>query len=488
MLETILACLYLIAIIGFILFGLHRALLLYTLYKFNKQKPTPKEYFKDLPKVTIQLPVYNEKYVVERLIKSAIDVSYPKKLLEIQVLDDSTDETCDIVNNLVEQYQKEGFDIVHIRRPNRNNYKAGALQNGLEKAKSEFLAIFDADFIIPQNFLTNTVNFFTDKNIGMIQGRWQFVNGDYSMLTRVQELLLNAHFLIEHFSRNRSGKFFNFNGTAGIWRKECIENAGGWSGESLTEDLDLSYRAQLNGWKFLFLRDTTCPSELPPNIRAFKAQQFRWMKGMTQVSKTVLPNVLKADLPFSVKLEAFFHLTSPIIYLITALFFVIIFPAKVFILGKYGGKLTILFNIFLGVSLIILFSFYYTAEKLNSKKVNKFTFLKKMIFVIMLGIGNSINASKAIIEGFWDKYSEFHRTPKYGIESRSDTWKNKKYYCTNDGLLYIETFMLVYYLVGVFLSFYWHSWSVVPWMCIFCFGWLYLVINQIIEQRLMSKK
>jgi len=275
----------------------------------------PSACFVDLPVVTIQLPIYNEMYVVDRLINAACSVIYPKNKFEIQVLDDSNDNTVALAKKLVAEKRAKGYDIKYITRKDRVGFKAGALENGLASAKGEYVAIFDADFIPAPNILLDTIHYFTDSKVGMVQTRWAHTNEKHNLLTRLQAILIDGHFLIEHTARSRSGRFFNFNGTAGIWKKTAIEESGGWQHDTLTEDLDLSYRAQKNGWKFIFLPDVVSPSELPIDMNAFKSQQHRWAKGSVQTCKKMLPKILKANLPFKVKLEAVCHLTSNFCYL-----------------------------------------------------------------------------------------------------------------------------------------------------------------------------
>jgi len=271
--KLLFSILYMVVMIIFAVYGVHRYWLLFLFYKNRNNPPRPMGHFEQLPRVTIQLPMYNEKHVVERLIDAVCAIRYPRELLEIQVLDDSTDETCDIARRKVNSIKQQGFNIVLIHRDNRTGYKAGALENGLKTAGGEFVMIFDADFIPAQNILEDMIHFFTDPKIGLVQSRWGHINRDYSILTEIQSIFLDGHFTIEHCARSRSGRYFNFNGTAGIWRKEAIRNAGGWQHDTLTEDLDLSYRAQLRGWKFVFVKDVVCPAELPMDMNAFKSQQ-----------------------------------------------------------------------------------------------------------------------------------------------------------------------------------------------------------------------
>src|SRR6266705_1000767 len=296
-------------------YGLHRYDVIRTYFKHRKKIVTqPVSRFEQLPPVTIQLPLYNERYVVERLIDEVVKMDYPKELLQIQVLDDSTDDTAPFAEALVERYRALGYPIEYHHRSNRQGYKAGALQEGLETASGELVAVFDADFCPPADFLTRTVHHFTDPKVGVVQTRWSYLNRDYNFLTEVEAILLDGHFILEHGARSRAGYFFNFNGTAGILRTSMIADAGGWQHDTLTEDSDLSYRAQLKGWKFVYIPGLECPSELPVEIHGFQVQQFRWAKGLTQCAKKLLPGLLRAKIPFRVKAEAFLHLTPNISY------------------------------------------------------------------------------------------------------------------------------------------------------------------------------
>src|SRR6186713_2701891 len=327
--ETIVLVFYFFVLSILAIYGWHRYYLI-RLYTRNQDKvpaDLPPPALANLPRVTVQLPIYNEMYVADRLIDAVCEMDYPRELLEIQVLDDSTDETTEIAELAVRRHAARGFDISYLHRVDRRGFKAGALEAGLKVAKANFIAIFDADFVPPKDFLQKTLPYFTDARIGMVQARWGHLNQDYSLLTKIQSILLDAHFVLEHGGRNRSGCFFNFNGTAGIWRREAIADAGGWQHDTLTEDLDLSYRAQLRGWRFVFLPDVVAPAEVPVEMNAFKSQQHRWAKGSIQTCLKLLPQILHADLPLAVKAEAFFHLTANFNYLLMSLLSVLMFPA-----------------------------------------------------------------------------------------------------------------------------------------------------------------
>jgi cellulose synthase/poly-beta-1,6-N-acetylglucosamine synthase-like glycosyltransferase len=319
---------YFVVVLGLSAYGIHRYSILYLYFKNRHRKPQAVSNFDVLPVVTVQLPIYNEVYVVERLLKSISELDYPKEKLEIQVLDDSTDETREMTDRVVSDLRKEGFDAVVLRREQRIGFKAGALDNGFNKAKGEFFFILDADFVPPRSILHDCIHHFSDPKVGMIQTRWGHINRSYSWLTRAQAILLDGHLVLEQTARSRTGRFFNFNGTAGLWRKRCIGEAGGWQHDTLTEDLDLSYRAQLRGWKFIFLADIVTPAELPVDIDGFKSQQHRWTKGSVQTCKKVLPRIWSSKLPLFIKVEATAHLTANFAYLLLACLCVLLHPTS----------------------------------------------------------------------------------------------------------------------------------------------------------------
>src|SRR6266496_1428702 len=315
---------YLSVLIGLSAYGIHRYFIIYLYLKNRKRAPVPPHHFEQLPKVTMQLPIFNEVYVAERLLRSVSELDYPRELLQIQVLDDSTDETREITASCAEKLRERGFNVQRIHRVDRTGFKAGALSAGLHAAEGEFLCILDADFVPQRDLLKRTIHFFTDPKIGMIQTRWGHLNRGYSLLTRMQAIFLDGHLLLEQTARSRSGRFFNFNGTAGLWRRSCIEGSGGWQYDTLTEDLDLSYRAQLAGWKFIFLSDVVTPAELPVDMNGFKSQQHRWTKGSIQTCKKLLPTIWRSKLPFPIKLEATAHLMSNFAFLLLAIVFYIV--------------------------------------------------------------------------------------------------------------------------------------------------------------------
>src|SRR3954468_20323043 len=328
--ETLILVSYFFVLSILAIYGWHRYYLVYLYTKNRDRVPSetlPPPTLEQMPRVTIQLPIYNEMYVADRLIDTVCEMDYPRELLEIQGLDDSTDETTEIAELAVRRHAARGFDISYVHRVDRRGYKAGALEAGLRLAKANFIAIFDADFIPPRDFLIKTLPHFADGKVGMVQARWGHINQDYSLLTKIQAILLDGHFVLEHGGRNRSGCFFNFNGTAGVWRREAIDTAGGGQHATLNEDLDLSYRAQLIGWRFVFLPDVVSPAEVPVEMMSFKSQQHRWAKGSIQTCLKLLPRILRSNQPLSVKAEAFFHLSANFNYLLMSVLSVLMFPA-----------------------------------------------------------------------------------------------------------------------------------------------------------------
>jgi cellulose synthase/poly-beta-1,6-N-acetylglucosamine synthase-like glycosyltransferase len=407
----------------------------------------------ELPLVTIQLPIYNEKYVVNRLIDGIVKIDYPKDKLEIQVLDDSTDITTELLQEKINQYKKQGFDISLIRRPDRVGYKAGALKYGLESAKGEFIAIFDADFIPSKDFLLKTVPLFSNPKVGLVQTRWEHINEDYSVLTKLQAFGLDAHFFIEQTGRSTAHHFINFNGTAGVWRKETIIDAGGWSSDTLTEDLDLSYRAQLKGWKFEYLREVESPAELPVTMPAIKSQQYRWMKGGAEC---LVKNAKKIkdskNLKFGSKLHGYYHLLNSSIFIsVMALAFFsipLVFNTHIFSRFHKIVNLTTLFQ----VNWLILGAFYWLAFKRKNKSF--FLFVKRFFLFLVFMMGLSLHNTIAVIEGLMGKKTPFIRTPKFNVIDKADSWKGNIYSIKKiDWLTWVEGLISLLFLVMLFVDY-----------------------------------
>ena len=484
--ETLILGSYFFVLVILGLYGWHRYYLVYSYMKNKDRAPGPPPAWDGpLPPVTIQLPLYNEMYVADRLLQATARIEYPKELLEIQILDDSTDETSEVARLAADRLVEQGFDVKFMHRTNRSGFKAGALEAGLKVARGEFVAIFDADFIPTADFLQRTVPYFQDPKLALVQARWGHVNADYSVLTKVQAILLDAHFVLEHGGRNRAGHFFNFNGTAGIWRRKVIPEAGGWQHDTLTEDLDLSYRAQMRGWKFVFLRDVTAPAELPPEMRAFKAQQFRWTKGGAQVALKLLPKVLLSKAPLKVKVEAFFHLTCFMLHLFMLGLVLMIYPAMylqsvplesgtvwrgMFDLGIFTLA-TLSASVFYVASQYVLFQDWRTA-------------VKYLPVLMAIGVGLCVSNTKAILEALLGKSSEFVRTPKYGdgtlaLNGPGYVRKRKR-----DFLPYIEFALGLYMAACAVLSMLdTKSFMAAPFLVIFSFGFFYVSVLSFQAQR-----
>jgi cellulose synthase/poly-beta-1,6-N-acetylglucosamine synthase-like glycosyltransferase len=467
---------YFIVLFVLAVYGLHRYWLVYDYFKYSKNLPPPPAPVKQWPRVTVQLPIFNERYVIERLVDTVARFDYPRELLDVQVLDDSTDETREIARNCVERHLDQGMSITYVHRTNREGFKAGALENGLKTAQGEFVAIFDADFIPEPDFLRRTIPYFVDpeggEQIGMVQTRWTYLNSDYSLLTNVETILLDGHFVVEHGGRSRRGTFFNFNGTAGVWRRKAIESAGGWEHDTLTEDTDLSYRAQLKGWKFLYLPEIECASELPVDMNGFKAQQARWAKGLMQTAKKILPKLFESNAPWHVKTEAFFHLTANISYPLMVLLSTMLLPAM--IVRFYQGwfqMLVIDLPLFLA-STCSISSFYLVAQRELRPKTWWRTFLY-MPFVMATGIGISVRNAQAVIEALIGKKSEFARTPKYKIEGKKGSFV-KKTYKNKVGLMpFAEIFLGLYFALTVAYAITNENYATVPFLLLFVWGYLY---------------
>ncbi|MEQ9290380.1 MAG: glycosyltransferase family 2 protein [Cyclobacteriaceae bacterium] len=406
------------------------------------------------PRVTVQLPIFNEKYVIERLIDSVVGLDYPKDRLEIQVLDDSTDETVELTTKKVVHYQNLGFDIKQVRRPDRAGFKAGALKYGMESAKGELLAVFDADFLPQSDFLKKTVPHFSEKNIGVVQTRWGHVNQDYSVLTKMQAFGLDAHFTIEQTGRNHAGSFINFNGTAGVWRKSCIDDAGGWSADTLTEDLDLSYRAQLKGWKFKFLEDVVAPAELPVIMPAIKSQQYRWNKGAAETARKNLGKVLASGIGLTHKIHAVLHLFNSSVFLMLLTAAVLSIP-MIFIKDSHP-ELEIFFNLG-SIFLIGFFSiafFYWTSSKSIRGKVSAKYFFKNFPMFLTFSMGLSLHNAIAVSEGLFGYKTPFVRTPKFNVFKKGDRWQSNEYLSTKLSLATVlEGLLSVYFIFGIVSGF-----------------------------------
>ncbi len=454
------------------MYGMHRYWLVYNFFKYKQNVPGPPPEMAEWPKVTVQLPIYNERYVIKSVVEAVSHFDYPPEKLQVQVLDDSTDETVEIARACVDQYRAQGLNISYHHRSNREGFKAGALSEGLKTASGEFIAIFDADFRPNPDFLRRTLPYFQDARMGMLQARWTYLNSHYSALTEVETILLDGHFVMEHGSRSRQGTFFNFNGTAGVWRRTTIEDAGGWQHDTLTEDTDLSYRAQLRGWKFQYHIDIECPSELPVEMNAFKSQQARWSKGLIQTARKILPRILRSDQPLHVKAEAFFHLTANISYPLMILLSTMLLPAM--IVRFYQGWFQIVvidLPLFLA-STCSISSFYLMSQRYLHPKTWKRAFFY-LPFVMALGIGIAVRNAIAVIEALLGIQSEFVRTPKYGIEEQHDSWAAKAYRKRSGWLPWVEIALGLYFAATVVYSIQNENYATVPFLLLFVGGYLY---------------
>lgn len=477
--DWLILSLYFGVLVILALYGLHRYQLVYLYFKHWKKEVQPPVQLPSLPLVTVQLPIFNELYVVERLIDSVCQLKYPREKLQIQVLDDSTDETSELARRKVREYAATSLDIHYIRRPNRNGFKAGALEYGLRQARGEFIAIFDSDFMPQPDTLNRTIHYFSNPRVGMVQVRWGHINRDYSLLTRVQAILLDGHFIMESATRYCAGRFFNFNGTAGLWRKQTITDAGGWQHDTLTEDLDLSYRAQMRGWEFVFLPHFTVPAELPVEMNSFKSQQYRWAKGSIQTGKKILPKVLRSHFPLRIKMEAFFHLTANIAYPLMIVLGLLLFPALIIRFHQGWFELFILDLPLFSLATLSVSSFYVVSQRQVSK--NWKSRLKYLPFLMSVGIGLSVSNSKAVLEALLGIDSSFVRTPKFCIQKVTDNWRMKRYRARVGFLPFIETALGLYFAVMIAYSLDVQIYGTIPFLFLFMVGYFYTGLMSLIQ-------
>jgi cellulose synthase/poly-beta-1,6-N-acetylglucosamine synthase-like glycosyltransferase len=463
-------------------YGLHRFYIVYLYKKYRSHAPRPAGTFSELPRVTIQLPIYNELYVIERLLDAVAAIDYPRDRLEIQVLDDSTDDTREVAARKSEALRRAGFDVAYRHRKDRRGFKAGALADGLTIAKGEFIAIFDADFLPKPEILADTIHFFTDPSIGMVQTRWGHINRDYNLLTQVQSIFLDGHFVIEHTARNRSGRFFNFNGTAGIWRRATIQSAGGWQHDTLTEDLDLSYRAQMKGWRFVFLPDVVSPAEVPVEMNAFKSQQHRWAKGSIQTCKKVLPALWRSDLPLKVKIEATFHLTSNFAYLLMVLMSLLMLPAILYRAEQDTAIEGFTFDIslFLAASVSVMYFYIVSQKEADPRWIPR---LKYLPFLTTLGFGLSVNNAKAVLEAMLGHETAFRRTPKYNVSAVGDEWKTKRYAGVRSKMPFFELSLAAYFAIVILVALHHGLLFSSAFLCLFLVGFAYVGLLSLFQRR-----
>lgn len=465
------------------IFGLHRYHVIRGYFKYRKNlSPVPPSQWAELPKVTIQLPLYNERYVVERLIEETVKVRYPRELLQIQVLDDSTDDTHPFTEALVARYRAMGHPIEYLHRTNRHGFKAGALQEGLKSATGEFVAVFDADFVPPVDFLERTIHFFHQPDVGVVQTRWTYLNRDYNLLTEVQTVLLDGHFALEHVARAGGGLYFNFNGTAGILRKQMIDDAGGWQHDTLTEDSDLSYRAQLKGWRFVYVPEVECPSELPVDTYGFQVQQSRWAKGLTQCAKKLLPMILKADIPLRNKVEAVFHLTPNISYPLMIIVSALMLPVMIcrFYMGWF--QMVLIDMPLIIASFWSISAFYLIAQRsLYPNNWKRTIFFLPMLMAA--GVALTVSNTKAVLEALFGVETAFARTPKYAISGdKKQKLTNVQYKRKSGWLPYIELAVGTYFVGMVAFAIDTYNWLSIPFLLLFVSGYYWAGFTTLIDE------
>ncbi len=475
--DILIITLYLIALTALAIYGSHRGHLLMLYWKHRNELKEPVAHYaeEDLPMITIQLPMFNEMYVAERIIESVTKLDYPIEKMEIQVLDDSTDETVEIASTKVAELVERGFDCVYIHRTDRTGYKAGALAEATKVAKGEFLMVFDADFVPTPSIVRSLIHHFNNPKVGMVQARWGHLNRDHSLLTSCQSMLLDGHFVIEHIARNGSGRFFNFNGTAGIWRKITIADAGGWEHDTVTEDMDLSFRAQIKGWEFIYVPDAVAPAEVPCEMNSFKTQQFRWAKGSAQTTRKLLLTVMRAPIPFKCKVEAFFHLTNNFAYLFLVLLAMLQLPNMILRQRMDNPELLLLdVPLFLSTTGSITLFYLVSYKALHGES---WSAVKKLPMMMAIGIGLSINNARAVIEGLFGNDIEFVRTPKHGVtDGQTDlsNWKTKKYKGNWPVHSVVEVLFGLYFVATIAMAFYTGAFITVPFLVLFMVGFLYV--------------
>ena len=480
-----LTVLHFAALLGLSLYGLHRLWLICCLYAPNGSEPSPPAPFtipEEFPAVTVQLPLYNERFVAQRLVDAAARLDWPAERLEIQVLDDSDDDTPRLVDERVAWWRQKGVDINVVRRSHRDGYKAGALANGLARARGEFVAVFDADFIPPSDFLHSTIPWFRDRQVGMVQTRWSFCNADHSWFTGIQSLLLGPHFSIEHRVRYQRGLFFNFNGTAGVWRTSAIESAGGWQSDTVTEDLDLSYRAQLAGWRFVYREECQVPSELPVTMAALRSQQQRWAKGSIQTARKILPRLLTARLPLAVKIEATAHLMANIYWLLGTIVMLTLYPAVTWRVGiGLHQILRIDLPLFLATSGAILGYFMLYAIQSRSRKPGHVFLLP----VLTIGLAPSISLS--VLKGLFSRGGTFERTPKFGVIG-GERLPGLAFLYRQKNLPYIVVngLLCLYCLLPVIFAWQRETWLALPLFLLFPVGFALVVAKDLSESAASS--
>ena len=479
-LTSLMGVFYFIITTTLALYGFHNLIttIMYLRMKTPTKRRTEPQPIKEWPPVTVQLPIFNEKYTVERLLRAVTRLDYPADRLQIQILDDSTDDTYDLLKQLVADYRRRGFNIEHIHRVDRRGYKAGALQNGLQTATGELIAIFDADFVPKADWLKRTVPPFQNPQLGCLQTRWGHTNQQYNSLTQAEALGIDGHFIIEQTVRSKNGFFLNFNGTAGLWRRACIEDAGGWQWDTLTEDLDLSYRAQMRGWKFDYLPDVVVPAELPPQVEAYKKQQFRWAKGSFQVVRKILPNVLKAKLPLKVRFMALLHLTGYFVHPLMLTVLLLTLPVGLLVPGAFS---VFPISIFAGLGPPLL---YLTATATQHKSILRR--MRSFPLLVIVGFGLSLSTTIAVLEGLFSKGGAFIRTPKLNVGNKPKQKQkvDRAYVAPLSSMVWIELILGLYALVTGIVLMPYMGWSILFWMVIYMLGFFYIAGLNLIQHSI----
>lgn len=472
------------------IYGAHRLWMLILYFRHKNQPPQPMGDRSYEPMVTVQLAVFNEMNVVERLMDYVVRMDWPKEKLEIQMLDDSTDDTVKVAQAVCEKYRALGWDISYIHRTDRTGFKAGALDNGLKTAKGEFVAMFDADFLPTEDFLRKAVPHFKDDKIAFIQGCWDHLNRDFSLLTQVQAILLDGHFVFEHTARNRSRAFFNFSGTAGMWRVSAIADAGGWEHDTITEDADLSYRAQLKGWKGVYLKDMVVPAELPVEVNAFKSQQHRWAKGNAQVIRKLMKTILTSKESLHTKAECWFHLTANCNYMLMVVLAVIMVPCMYFRAGTPAKVLLLTDGPFFLLNAVSVGLYFGLSQREVYNNKNWTSRLKYVPGLMSLGIGLCLNQAKAVLEGFFTDDIEFKRTPKLGVDEKGKAavpGKARAYKVPKSVMTILEAAFAVYYLGAVIVAIYIRKWASVPFLWLFFSGFAYISLMSLADVKIFRR-
>ena len=473
--------LYAAAVAGLAVFGLHRLCLLLLYARVRRSVPPVAAVVDDeaAPRVTVQLPLYNERYVATRLVLATARLDHPRDRLHVQVLDDSTDDTTARLERLIRRLRRLGYRIEHLRRPRRTGFKAGALEYGLQRTDADYVAVFDADFVPAPDFLRRTLPHFADPRVGMVQSRWGHLNRERSLLTRLQAVFLDGHFHVEHVARNRTGRFFNFNGTAGVWRRRAIVEAGGWEHDTLTEDLDLSYRAQMRGWHFVYLDDVISPAELPEDMNAFKAQQHRWAKGSAQTALKLLGRVLRADLPLAVKVEAFLHLTSNFTYVLMTGPILLWVPTLAAGVADDDPRMLLLAAT-MSLTTTCVLAYYLTGQHAAGRRLR--SSVAELPALLALGIGMSVNNARAVVEALAGHDSPFLRTPKSGGHDGSgvgSSFDRFAYRLRARWHTWLELVLAGYFVFGLVVAVQAGKWVALPFLLLFLFGFLYVGLGSL---------